>query len=261
MSEPGKNTAGISGAPGPAAGFPLNAAQPESGAAPSQIILEARKLSKVFPSGRENLHILEELDLKVAKGRSMAIVGASGSGKSTLLYILGGLEKPTDGEVLFEGRNIFASSEETLAAWRNKTIGFVFQFHHLLGDFTALENAAMPARLAGLKPHEAMAKALPFLERVGLADRLDHKPGELSGGEQQRVALARALVMEPQILLADEPTGNLDTKNAGSVNDLILELVREKDLAAVIVTHNNQLAALVDEPLELSAGLLKKIKY
>lgn len=254
MSEPEKKPAGASGGPG----FPVEAARPDGGPSPRQIILEAKKLSKVFPSGRENLHILEELDLEVAKGRSMAILGASGSGKSTLLYILGGLEKPTAGEVLFEGRNIFASGEESLAAWRNKTIGFVFQFHHLLGDFTTLENAAMPARLAGLGPSEAMAKALPLLERVGLADRLDHKPGELSGGEQQRVALARALVMEPKILLADEPTGNLDGKNAGSVNDLILELVREKGLAAVIVTHNSQLAALVDEPLELSAGLLKK---
>ena len=223
-------------------------------------ILEARKLSKIFPSGREELHILAGLDLKVSKGRSMAILGASGSGKSTLLYILGGLEKPTSGEVLFEGRNIFAAGEESLAAWRNKTVGFVFQFHHLLGDFTALENAAMPARLAGLGPDEAASKARPLLERVGLADRLDHKPGELSGGEQQRVALARALVMEPGILLADEPTGNLDVKSAGSVNSLILELVKEKDLAAVIVTHNSQLAALVDEPLELSGGLLKHSK-
>lgn len=222
-------------------------------------ILEASGLNKIFPSGREELHILEGLDLRVCKGRSLAILGASGSGKSTLLYILGGLERPTGGQVLFEGRDIFSFSEETLAAWRNRTIGFVFQFHHLLGDFTALENAAMPARLAGMGPEEAAAKALPILERVGLADRLEHKPGELSGGEQQRVALARALVMEPKVLLADEPTGNLDAKTAGAVNSLILELVAERELAAVIVTHNNQLAEMVDEPMELSVGSLRHL--
>lgn len=221
------------------------------------IILAARGLTKVFTSGREELRILDGLDLDLPIGRSLAIVGASGSGKSTLLYILGGLERPSGGQVLFEGREVFGRSEEALAAWRNRAVGFVFQFHHLLSDFTALENAAMPARLAGRSPEEALNQARPLLERVGLAERLNHKPGELSGGEQQRVALARALVMNPRALLADEPTGNLDAKNAGGVNSLILELVAEKKLSAVIVTHNSQLAAMVDQALELNGGRLK----
>ena len=222
----------------------------------SETVLEACGLTKVFQSGREELRILDGLDLKVTSGRSLAIVGASGSGKSTLLYALGGLDRPTDGRVLYEGREVFGRSDEELAAWRNQVIGFVFQFHHLLGDFTALENAAMPARLAGYTQEAAEAHALPLLDRVGLSGRLGHKPGELSGGEQQRVALARALVMNPRVLLADEPTGNLDGRSAGSVNSLIMELVAEKNLAAVIVTHNSQLAALVDEPLELVSGRL-----
>ncbi len=225
-----------------------------------QTILEARGLDKVFISGREELRILDQLDLKVESGRSLAIFGASGSGKSTLLYILGGLEKPTRGEVLFADRELFDRGEDELAAWRNQVVGFVFQFHHLLGDFTALENAAMPARLAGYSPAEAEEMARPLLARVGLSDRLGHKPGELSGGEQQRVALARALVMNPKILLADEPTGNLDARSAGGVNSLILELVAEKNLAAVIVTHNNQLAPLVDLPLELKSGRLAPLE-
>ncbi|MDL2259401.1 ABC transporter ATP-binding protein [Deltaproteobacteria bacterium OttesenSCG-928-K17] len=221
-----------------------------------RVVLQARGLTKVFSTPREELHILDGLDLDVVSGRSLAIVGASGSGKSTLLYILGGLDRPTSGQVICDEQPVFERGEEELAAWRNHTIGFVFQFHHLLGDFTALENAAMPARLAGLEPEEAQAKARPLLERVGLSDRLDHKPGELSGGEQQRVALARALVMEPRILLADEPTGNLDAKSSASVNNLILELVAEQNLAAVIVTHSGQLAAMVDEPRELINGKL-----
>lgn len=220
------------------------------------IILSAKGLTKVFTSGREELLILDKLDLDVPVGRSLAIVGSSGSGKSTLLYTLGGLERPSGGQVLYEGQDIFDRSEEALAAWRNRAVGFVFQFHHLLSDFSALENAAMPARLAGFSPEEALAQAQPLLERVGLADRLQHKPGELSGGEQQRVALARALVMNPKLLLADEPTGNLDAKSAGGVNSLILELVAEKKLAAVIVTHNSQLAAMVDQSLELKEGRL-----
>ena len=222
----------------------------------NEMIMEAKGLSKVFLSGREELKVVDNLDLQIFAGRSLAIVGASGSGKSTLLYMLGGLDRPTGGEVLYEGRPVFAGNEEALAAWRNKAVGFVFQFHHLLGDFTALENAAMPARLAGFSSEEATEKARPLLERVGLGDRLGHKPGEMSGGEQQRVALARALVMEPKVLLADEPTGNLDAKSSAVVNALILELVAEKNLAAVIVTHNGQLAAMVDQPLELVAGRL-----
>jgi len=221
------------------------------------IIMVAEGLTKVFINGREKLTILDDLDLAVSVGRSLAVVGASGSGKSTLLYILGGLERPTGGKVLYEGQEVFGRSEDSLAAWRNRAVGFVFQFHHLLPDFTALENAAMPARLAGEPPEKALGRAKPLLERVGLAGRLNHKPGELSGGEQQRVALARALVMNPRILLADEPTGNLDAKSAEAVNALILELVAEKNLAAIIVTHNSRLAALLDQSLELNGGKLR----
>ena len=220
-------------------------------------VLEARGLTRVFQSGGEELRILEGLDLAVERGRSQAIVCASGIGKSTLLYALGGLDRPTGGQVLFEGRSIYDRGEDELAAWRNRSVGFVFQFHHLLGDFTALENAALPARLAGLGPAEAEDRARPLLERVGLSGRLGHRPGLLSGGEQQRVALARALVMEPRVLLADEPTGNLDAKSAAGVSALILELVAERRLAAVIVTHNDRLAGLVDVALELAAGRLK----
>ena len=222
----------------------------------SDIILEAKNLTRVFTSGREELRVVNGLNLDIVRGQSIAILGASGSGKSTLMYMLGGLDKPSSGQVLYEGRSVFAQNAEELAAWRNKVVGFVFQFHHLLSDFTALENAAMPARLAGLGEAEAAAKAEPILKRVGLAERLNHKPGELSGGEQQRVALARALVMEPKVLLADEPTGNLDVKSAGAVNNLIMEMVTEKKLAAVIVTHNGQLAEMVNQPLELVAGQL-----
>jgi lipoprotein-releasing system ATP-binding protein len=218
--------------------------------------MRARGLSKVFKSGHEDLHILSGLDLDIEAGRSLAILGASGSGKSTLLYILGGLDKPSSGELLFEGKAVFGRSEDDLAAWRNRSVGFVFQFHHLLGDFTALENVAMPARLAGIEPEKAEALAKPILERVGLGERLTHRPGQLSGGEQQRVALARALVMEPRLLLADEPTGNLDAKSAQVVNGLIMELVAERNLAAVIVTHNSHLAKMLHKPLELSGGKL-----
>lgn len=221
-----------------------------------QVIMRARGLVKVFASGQQELRVLDGLDLDISQGRSLAILGASGSGKSTLLYMLGGLDRPSEGQILYQGRPLFERGEAELAAWRNRAVGFVFQFHHLLGDFTALENVAMPARLAGMSAVEAEAKAEPLLRRVGLAGRLSHKPGELSGGEQQRVALARALVMEPKILLADEPTGNLDPKSAGGVNELIMELVVEKELAAVIVTHNSRLAALVDCPLELASGRL-----
>jgi lipoprotein-releasing system ATP-binding protein len=220
-------------------------------------VMEAKGLVKKFVSGREELRILDGLDLTVSRGQSTTIVGASGSGKSTLLYILGALERPTGGELLFEGQPLLTRSEDELAAWRNRSVGFVFQFHHLLSDFTALENAAMPARLAGRSPEEAESMAKPLLERVGLAERLRHRPGELSGGEQQRVALARALVMEPRLLLADEPTGNLDLKSAEAVGSLIMELVAERGLAAVIVTHNHQLAALADQPLELADGRLR----
>ncbi|MDR1920373.1 MAG: ABC transporter ATP-binding protein [Candidatus Adiutrix sp.] len=235
------------------------AAKPDPAPTRGGVILEASGLSRIFVSGTETLNILSGLDLTVTSGRSLAIVGASGSGKSTLLHLLGGLDRPTGGRVLYEGLDVFNQDEGQLAAWRNKAVGFVFQFHHLLADFTALENVAMPARLSGLEPRPAFELARPLLERVGLGSRLNHKPGEMSGGEQQRAALARALVMAPRVLLADEPTGNLDAKSSGTVNGLIMEMVREKNLAAVIVTHNSQLAALVDQPMELKSGRLVEV--
>jgi lipoprotein-releasing system ATP-binding protein len=218
--------------------------------------MSAEGLDKNFTTGGETLRILRGLDLKVESGSSVAILGASGSGKSTLLYLLGGLDRPTSGRVLSRGRDVYALPEASLARWRSREVGFVFQFHYLMAEFDALENVAMPARLAGLAAGEAAARAEPLLARVGLADRIGHRPGALSGGEQQRVALARALVMDPGLLLADEPTGNLDARNAAMVNELILELVAERGLGAVVVTHNARLAALTGRTLELSDGRL-----
>ncbi|MDR2354107.1 MAG: ABC transporter ATP-binding protein [Deltaproteobacteria bacterium] len=220
----------------------------------------AKDLSKSFLSGDAELLILDKLNLTVLPGKSYVILGASGSGKSTLLYLLGGLDRPSSGTVLAEGgKNIFNFTERDLAHWRAQAVGFVFQFHHLLPEFNALENVAMPLMLAGVSVKEAEERALPLLKRVGLGKRLGHRPGILSGGEQQRVALARALVYSPQVLLADEPTGNLDPKNAKLVNDLILELVRENSISAVVVTHNEGLAALLDMRYELRDGKLHNI--
>ncbi|MDR2442577.1 MAG: ABC transporter ATP-binding protein [Deltaproteobacteria bacterium] len=222
-------------------------------------LLEALSLNKEFTTGDEKLSILSELNLTVERGSSVAVLGASGSGKSTLLYLLGGLDRPTSGLVKANGRDIYSLSEPQLALWRAREVGFVFQFHYLMAEFDALENVAMPARLSGLGREEARAKAEPLLDRVGLGDRKKHRPGALSGGEQQRVALARALVMAPGLLLADEPTGNLDARNAAMVNDLILELVGERDMGAVVVTHNAQLASLMSRTLELSYGSLSPL--
>jgi lipoprotein-releasing system ATP-binding protein len=219
----------------------------------------ARDLKKVFRSGDGELTILDGLNLTVDPGQSLAILGASGSGKSTLLYLLGGLDRPTKGQVISQGREIFGLAEPDLARWRAREVGFVFQNHHLLPEFTALENAAMPARLAGYSPKEATALARPVLERVGLSERLNHRPGALSGGERQRVALARALVLAPPVLLADEPTGNLDAHNANLVNDLLGELVAERGLAAVVVTHNAELASRLQVRLYLERGRLRPL--
>ncbi|MDR1313411.1 MAG: ABC transporter ATP-binding protein [Deltaproteobacteria bacterium] len=221
-------------------------------------ILSARGLSKTFVSGQEDILILDKVDLTVSPGASTAVLGASGSGKSTLLYILGGLERPTGGELMSGGRDVYALSDSQRARWRARSVGFVFQFHHLLSEFDALENVAMPLRLAGASRDEAAARAKPLLERVGLAKRLSHRPGLMSGGEQQRVALARALAMGPRILLADEPTGNLDGRNALMVNELIVELARAGGMAAVVVTHNAKLAAMLDRRLVLEGGTLKE---
>ncbi|MDR3135732.1 MAG: ABC transporter ATP-binding protein [Deltaproteobacteria bacterium] len=220
-------------------------------------LLEASKICKVFSAGSEKLTILSDLDLVIERGRSLAILGASGSGKSTLLYILGGLDRPTGGHVFSKGRDVFSFSESELARWRGQEVGFVFQFHYLLPDFTALENVAMPLLLNGQGRKAAFEKASPILDLVGLKDRKEHRPGALSGGEQQRVAIARALVMKPEVLLADEPTGNLDNKNASMVNDMICQLVCELNLSAILVTHNERLARKMDSCLELFDGCLR----
>jgi lipoprotein-releasing system ATP-binding protein len=220
-------------------------------------LLEAVGLDKTFSAGPETLRILHDLALTVEPGTSSAILGASGSGKSTLLYLLGGLDRPTAGRVLSRGRDVYTLPEPSLARWRSREVGFVFQFHYLMAEFDALENVAMPARLAGLSAAEAAALAEPLLKRVGLSERIRHRPGAMSGGEQQRVALARALVLSPGLLLADEPTGNLDARNAAMVNELILELVAERGLGAVVVTHNARLAAMAGRVFELIDGKLQ----
>jgi lipoprotein-releasing system ATP-binding protein len=221
-------------------------------------LLEARGLSKTFRSGQEDILVLDKVDLTVVPGASTAVLGASGSGKSTLLYILGGLERPSEGSVMSGGTDVYAQGDSQRARWRARSVGFVFQFHHLLPDFDALENVSMPLLLAGASREEAEARARPLLDRVGLTGRLTHRPGLMSGGEQQRVALARALAMGPRILLADEPTGNLDGKNASMVNELIVELARAGGMAAVVVTHNAKLAAKLDRRLVLEGGSLRE---
>jgi lipoprotein-releasing system ATP-binding protein len=216
-------------------------------------LIRAVGLSKSFGDGRQ-IQVLSGLDLEVGQGEKVAIVGQSGVGKSTLLHILGALDRPTSGRVLFGGVDLGGLDDSSLARFRNKEIGFIFQFHHLLPDFTALENTMMPALIQGLSRAEAAARAEAVLRRVGLGERLTHRPGELSGGEQQRVAVARAVVLSPRAVLADEPTGNLDPTTAGEVHELLIELNRSQGVTFVIVTHNEQLAGMTDRMLVLRQG-------
>jgi lipoprotein-releasing system ATP-binding protein len=220
-------------------------------------VIEARAVVKVFRGGDgADVRVLEGIDLHVSQGEMVAIVGASGAGKSTLLHVLGALERPTSGDVRLNGERVALLADDALAALRNRTVGFVFQFHHLLKEFSALENVMMPLRIAGRTVSESRARATLLLERVGLAPRLNHRPSEMSGGEQQRTAVARALAMEPALLLADEPSGNLDHHNAESLHDLFAELSRELALGLVVVTHNRSLAARADRVLLLEDGRL-----
>ena len=202
-----------------------------------------RDLTKIFVHGGRRLEVLRGIDLEIRPGERVSVVGASGVGKSTLLHVLGTLDLPTRGQIVFDGRDVTRMNASQLAEFRNREIGFVFQFHHLLPEFTALENAMMPALIQRTPRMEAERRARAILERVGLAERLTHRPGELSGGEQQRVALARALIMSPKLLLADEPTGNLDSKTGEGIHQLFLELNRERGMTMLVVTHNPELAA------------------
>ncbi len=218
--------------------------------------LEARGVEKSYPVGGRSLTVLRDLDLTVDAGEMVAIVGASGVGKSTLLHLLGGLDRVDEGRIAINGAELTGMRDADVVAFRNRRVGFVFQFHHLLPEFSALENAEMPIRIARRSPAEARATASALLGRVGLAERLDHRPSMLSGGEQQRVAVARALVMQPALVLADEPTGDLDEATGGALNDLFREMHRERGLTSVIATHNPRLAASCDRILRLEAGRL-----
>jgi lipoprotein-releasing system ATP-binding protein len=217
-------------------------------------LLAARELEKEYRSGPELVRVLKGVSLTVKTGEVLALVGASGVGKSTLLYLLGALDRPTSGQVLFDGGDVFSRSESGLARFRRTEIGFVFQFYNLLGEMTALENAMLPALLQRLPWEAARSRAADALNEVGLGDRLNHRPGELSGGEQQRVAIARAVMHRPRLVLADEPTGNLDPKTSEVIFDLFLRLQAERGLTFVIATHNQDLARKADRGYRLVDG-------
>jgi lipoprotein-releasing system ATP-binding protein len=218
--------------------------------------LTAHHLNKSYQVGTQHLHVLRDLDLSIEAGEMVAVVGASGVGKSTLLHMLGGLDRADSGAISVGSADIVAMADEALTAFRNKHVGFVFQFHHLLPEFSALENAEMPLRIGRIAHADAARRAEAILQRLGLGDRLTHRPGMLSGGEQQRVAVARALVSEPSLLLADEPTGNLDEGTAEALHALLREMHQERRLTSVIATHNMHLAASCDRVLRLEGGRL-----
>ncbi len=217
-------------------------------------LLVARGVTKSYPMAGGRLEILKGIDLTIEKGEAISIVGSSGAGKSTLLHILGTLDRPTLGKVLHRGIDLTKMTDEEVASHRNATMGFVFQFHHLLAEFSALENVAMPLRIGGDAPIVALARAEEQLIQMGLKDRLHHRPSELSGGEQQRVAIARSIVRKPEILFADEPTGNLDTQNAARIQDLLFELQKSMGLTLVVVTHDTAFAARFPRALRMRDG-------
>lgn len=224
----------------------------------TKTLLQGQQLSKVYDDGTGQVHVLNQVDFAIQPAEMVAIVGASGSGKSTLMHLLAGLDKPSSGQVLFEGTDITQWSASKLANWRNKNLGFVYQFHHLLPEFSALENVAMPLLIRGESTTVAKRRATELLERVGLATRLTHRPAQLSGGERQRVAIARAFANQPKLIIADEPTGNLDGETAEAVYQLMLALNQEQQTAFIVVTHDQQLAAQLQRTELLQRGQLAK---
>ena len=223
-------------------------------------VIEAQALTKTYLGGDgQPITVLDAVDVAVERGEMVAIIGASGAGKSTLLHLLGALDRPTSGVVRIAGQSLGGLNDDAISALRNRTVGFVFQFHHLLREFTALENVMMPLRIGGMEESAARKRAMALLERVGLGGRTTHRPSALSGGEQQRTAVARALAADPAVLLADEPSGNLDHMNSERLHDLFAELARELEIAMVVVTHNRSLASRADRILQLEDARLAQI--
>jgi len=219
-------------------------------------LLSVRNLHKSFIEGGEEIKVLRGLDLELKTGERLAVIGESGVGKSTLLHVLGTLDRPTAGQILYQGKEIPMDDEAALAHFRNQEIGFVFQFHYLLPDFTALENVMFPALIQGIEAQRAKREAEQLLEKVGLKDRIHHRPGKLSGGEQQRVAVARSVILQPKLILADEPTGSLDLRIGEEVQDLLFQLNEEKGIALIVATHNREFAAKIGRRVELQSGRL-----
>lgn len=220
----------------------------------NEVLISVQNLEKSFETGKDTLRVLKSLNFDIMRGEMVAIMGPSGIGKSTLLHLLGTLDRPTKGKIIFNNINLFEMNDRQLARFRNKNIGFVFQFHHLLSEFSAEENVMMPLLIQGVKKKEAAKRASEILSELEIGNRKDHKPGELSGGEQQRVAIARALANDPEIIFADEPTGNLDQKTGEKVHNLLKELKKIKNKTLVIVTHNNHLAEDMDRVLLMEDG-------
>ena len=223
----------------------------------NDLLLSARALTKTYILGKRSLDVLRGVDLDVARGELLALRGASGAGKSTLLHLIGGLDSPNAGEILFDGRDLAGFSERQLTQFRNRRVGFIFQAYHLLPELDALENVCLPGRMARLNRSTVEARGRDLLARVGLQDRLDHKPSELSGGEQQRVAIARALINQPELILADEPTGNLDSRTGGEIIELLKSLRAEKQTTLVIATHDAKVAAHAGRVIELVDGRIQ----